>query len=577
MNERRGKDSDEDNNNKLYVNDSSIDFKGRVPLRVRATTGCWKAAFFILAIEFIERLSNFGIGTNLITYMTKVMQQDLETAVNSVNIWSGVTAVMPLVGAFVADSYTGAYAMILFSGLSLLTMAEYIPSLKPCTTCEHGNKKHEVVFYLAIYLVSFATGGYKPCLQSFGADQFDENNPMERKQKMSFFNWWNISLCCGIFFGVTLIVYMQDNVAWGLGFLILAITMAVSLLVFICGRPFYRYKNSPLGSPLTTLLQVFVAAFVKRNLPSPSDPSFLYEVSMSPAKPSLSHTDRLRCLDKAAIIEDDGNDGPSSRWRLASVTQVEELKLVINIIPIWLSCLVFGVGIAQGTTFFVKQGSVMNRRLSKHFEIPPATLFIMTAIGMFITIALYDKVLLPYARKSTKNERGINILTRMGIGMTILIIAIIVSALIETKRLTSVRNGVTLSAFWLAPQFLLLGIGDGFSLVGMQEYFYDQVPDSMRSIGLALYLSVIGVGSFLSTFFIIIVNNFSTNKWIGKDLNSSRLDYFYWFLTAIFVVNLCVYVYLARNYRYKSVQRRIGEVQRIFDEDMKLEEKYVVV
>ncbi|KAH9602819.1 hypothetical protein KSS87_004887 [Heliosperma pusillum] len=440
-------------------------------------------------------------------------------------------------------------------------MAEYIPSLKPCTTCEHGNKKHEVLFYLAIYLVSFATGGYKPCLQSFGADQFDENNAKERRQKMSFFNWWNISLCCGIFFGVTLIVYMQDNVAWGLGFLILAITMAVSLLVFICGRPFYRYKNSPLGSPLTTLLQVFVAAFVKRNLPSPSDPSFLYEVSMSPDKSSLSHTDRLRCLDKAAIIEDDGNDGqPASQWRLARVTQVEELKLVINMIPIWLSCLVFGVGIAQGTTFFIKQGSVMNRRISKHFEIPPATLFIMTAIGMVITVALYDKVLLRYVRKSTKNERGINILTRIGIGMAILVIAIIVSALVETKRLTSARNGVKLSAFWLAPQFLLLGIGDGFSLVGMQEYFYDQVPDSMRSMGLALYLSVIGVGSFLSTFLIIVVNKLSTKKGIGKDLNNSRLDYFYWFLTVIFVVNLCVFVFLARNYRYKNVQKRVSDV-----------------
>ncbi|XP_074287290.1 protein NRT1/ PTR FAMILY 5.6-like [Silene latifolia] len=564
MNVTKGKDSDEDNT-KMYVHDSSIDFKGRVPLR--ASTGCWKAAFFILAIEFSEKLSYFGIGTNLITYMTKVMQQDLETAVKSVNIWSGVTAVMPLVGAFVADSYTGAYAMILFSaslyvcGLSLLTMAEYIPTLKPCTTCEHGNKKHEVLFFLAIYLVSLATGGYKPCLQSFGADQFDENNAKERKQKMSFFNWWNISLCCGIFFGVTLIVYMQDNVAWGLGFLILALTMAVSLLVFIFGRPFYRYKNSPLGSPLTTLLQVFVAAFVKRNLPSPFDPSFLYEGSKSPGKPSLSHTNRLRCLDKAAIIEEDQeNDGPASRWRLASVTQVEELKLVIHMIPIWLSCLVFGVGIAQGTTFYVKQGSLMNRRLSKHFEIPPATLFIMTAIGMVITVALYDKVLLPLVRKSTKNERGINILTRMGIGMFILIIAIIISALVEKKRLTSARNGVSLSAFWLAPQFLLLGIGDGFSLVGMQEYFYDQVPDSMRSMGLGLYLSVIGVGSFLSTFLIIIVNKFSTKKWIGKDLNHSRLDYFYWFLTVIFVVNLCVYVYLARNYRYKNVERRVSDV-----------------
>ncbi|KAK9742412.1 hypothetical protein RND81_03G170900 [Saponaria officinalis] len=557
---------------KKYVHDSSLDFKGRVPLR--HSTGSWKASFFIIAIEFSERLSYFGIATNLITYMTKVMQQDLKTAANSVNIWSGVTAVMPLVGGFLADSYTGGFTMILLSailyvlGLTLLTMSQYIPTLKPCTKCDHPNKSHEVVFYLAIYLVSVATGGYKPCLQSFGADQFDDDNAKERKQKMSFFNWWNVSLCCGIFFGDTLIVYMQDNVAWGIGFLILALTMGVSVLVFIIGRPFYRFRPSK-GSPFVPLFKVFVAAFAKRSLSSPSDSSLLYEGSVSSDKRLLSHTDRLRFFDKAAIIEDNDpiNNGAIRKneqinpWRLASVTQVEELKLIINMVPIWLTCLVFGIGISQGTTFFIKQGSVMNRRISKHFEIPAASLFIMTAIGMMVTVCVYDKVLLPYLRRSTGNERGISILTRMGIGMVILIIATIVSALVENKRLTSELNGTTLSAFWLAPQFLLIGMGDGFSLVGMQEYFYEQVPDSMRSLGLAFYLSVIGVGSFMSTFLIMIVDSFSGKnggkKWIGKDLNSSRLDYFYWFLTVIFAVNMCFYVYLSRNYKYKKVQRKV--------------------
>lgn len=44
-----------------------------------------------------------------------------------------------------------------------------------------------------------------------------------------------------------------------------------------------------------------------------------------------------------------------------------------------------------------------------------------------------------------------------------------------------------MSVFWLAPQFLIIGVADGFALVGLQEFFYDQVPDSMRSTGIALY------------------------------------------------------------------------------------------
>ncbi|XP_010691634.2 protein NRT1/ PTR FAMILY 5.6 [Beta vulgaris subsp. vulgaris] len=567
--------NDEDIMKVQQVHDSSYDYKGRIPLR--ASTGSWKASFFIIAIEFSERLSYFGIATNLITYMTKVMHQDLKTAANSVNIWTGVTTVMPLLGGFLADAYTGRYFMILFSavlyvlGLGLFTMTQYITSLKPCKTtpnsCDHASKVHEVVFFVAAYLVALATGGYKPCLESFGADQFDDDHSKERKQKMSFFNWWNIALCSGLFVGVTLIVYVQDYVSWGIGFLILTITMGISVIVFVLGRPFYRYRN-PHGSPLTPLLRVFVAAVVKRNLPCPSDSSLLYEVPNSAKFQGrlLSHTNRLRFFDKAAIIEEHESNGVAlkqqSPWRLATVTQVEELKLIITMIPIWLTCLVFGIGIAQGSTFFIKQGSAMDRRIFKNFEIPAASVYTLTAVGMITSVAFYDKVLLPYLRRSTGNERGINILTRIGIGMVILIISMMISALVERARLKASLQGKIIHVFWLAPQFLVIGIGDGFSLVGMQEYFYDQVPDSMRSLGMAFYLSTIGVGSFLSTFLIIMVDSITGMKggkiWIGKDLNHSRLDYFYWLLMIIFVLNIFVFVFLVKNYKYKNVHRSVA-------------------
>lgn len=182
--------------------------------------------------------------------------------------------------------------------LGVFTMSQYIPSLRPCNTtlnsCEQVSKVHELVFFIAAYLMALATGGYKPCLESFGADQFDDSHSEERKQKMSFFNYWSIALCTGLFLGVTLIVYVQDYVSWGLGFLILTITMVVSVFVFILGRPFYRYKVA-LGSPLTPLLHVLVAAVAKRKLHCPA-PSLLYEAPHTGKlqRRRLGHTNRLR-------------------------------------------------------------------------------------------------------------------------------------------------------------------------------------------------------------------------------------------------------------------------------------------
>ncbi|EXC19370.1 putative peptide/nitrate transporter [Morus notabilis] len=341
----------ENDEDQKWVYDSSVDHKGKVPLR--ASTGVWKASLFIIPIELSERLNYFGISTNLITYLTKIIHQDLNMAAKNVNYWSGVTTVIPLVGAFLADSYTGRFTMVLFSsifylmGLFLLTMSQFIPSLKPCSTtigmCNKPRKIHEVVFFLALYMISIGTGGHKPCLESFGADQFEDDHPAEQRKKMSFFNWWNFALCCGLFLGVTVIVYVQDYVSWGLSYLILTITMAMSIVTFCAGRSCFRYRV-PQGSPLTPMLQVFVAAMRKRNMTCPSDPALLYEVPKSQKIQGrlLSHTNRLGFLDKAAIIEENDkkstiNEKKHDPWRLATVTKVEEVKLLLNTVPIWLT------------------------------------------------------------------------------------------------------------------------------------------------------------------------------------------------------------------------------------------------
>ena len=245
-------------------------------------------------------------------------------------------------------------------------------------------------------------------------------------------------------------------------------------------------------------------------------------------------------------------------------TNVEEVKLILTTIPIWLASLTFSLCLAQPATLFVKQAAATNLHITAGFSIPPASLYSVGATAMIATVVAYDRALVPLLRKSFGNERGPNILQRIGLGMAISIAAMAVAALVETKRLGLARNEAkTMSLLWLVPQFVIYGIADGFCLVGLQEYFYDQVPNSMRSLGIALYLSVIAVGSFLSSLFIYVVDNVTEringrtrNGWIGKDLSTSRLDKFYWLLAVMSALNLCVYVFIARAYTYKSVERR---------------------
>ncbi|OIT27571.1 protein nrt1 ptr family 5.7, partial [Nicotiana attenuata] len=72
---------------------------------------------------------------------------------------------------------------------------------------------------------------------------------------------------------------------------------------------------------------------------------------------------------------------------------------------------------SQAATFFIKQGVQLNRKIIHNFEIPPASIFALAAVGMIISVTIYEKILVPVLRRATGNERGISILQRIGIGM----------------------------------------------------------------------------------------------------------------------------------------------------------------
>jgi dipeptide/tripeptide permease len=265
-------------------------------------------------------------------------------------------------------------------------------------------------------------------------------------------------------------------------------------------------------------------------------------------------------------VEPGAGEDACGPWRLATVTQVEETKLVLAMVPIWVCTLPFGMAVAQVSTFFIKQGSVMDRRLGPHLEAPAASVFALSAVAMIATVAAYDKALVPYLRRATGGERGISILGRVGIGMAFAIAGLGVAAAVERRRLLSAGAArPSTSVLWLVPQFALMGVADGFALVGLQEYFYEQVPDGMRSLGIGLYLSVIGAGSFLSSLVITAADRASSRGgragWFAKDLNRSRLDLFYWLLACISAVNLAFYALVATKCSYKQTVRagRVGD------------------
>ncbi|XP_022155213.1 protein NRT1/ PTR FAMILY 5.10-like [Momordica charantia] len=551
--------------------EGAVDYQGR-PVH-RSNSGGWRSAALIIGVEVAERFAYYGVSSNLINFLTDQLGQSTAMAAANVNAWSGAASLLPLLGAFLADSFLGRFRTILLSsalyvlGLGLLTLSATFPSpnISACQG-QHTQKAvpcspsdaQVILFFSSLYLVAVAQGGHKPCVQAFGADQFDGQHPEETKAKSSFFNWWYFCISLATFATVNILNYVQDNLSWVLGFGIPFIAMVLALLVFLLGTRRYRYSNTgDEENPFVRIGRVFITALRNWRLTSSE---IAHEEEIRGLLPHHSSR-QFRFLDRALVVPKSSKEG----GRACSVSEVAEAKAVLRLGPIWVTCLAYAVVFSQSSTFFTKQGVTMDRLIVSGFEIPAASLQSFISLSIVISLPIYDRVLIPIARNFTGKPSGITMLQRIGIGMLLSALSMIIAASIELKRLKTAEEyglvdlpkaTVPLSIWWLVPQYVLFGVADVFTMVGLQEFFYDQVPSGLRSIGLSLYLSIFGVGSFLSSFIISAIVNLTSGdgkeSWLDNNLNKAHLDYFYWLLSGLSTIGLAAFLCFARTYIYNK-------------------------
>lgn len=552
-------------------------------------TGGWIAAFFIFGNEMAERMAYFGLSVNMVAFMFYVMHRPFEVSANAVNNFLGISQASSVLGGFLADAYLGRYWTIaIFTNIYLAgltgiticaTMKTLVPNQDECNqlalllgNCEPAKSWQMLYLYTVLYVTGFGAAGIRPCVSSFGADQFDERDRDYKAHLDRFFNFFYLSVTVGAIVAFTAVVYLQIKHGWGSAFGSLAVAMGMSNLVFFLGTPLYRHRL-PGGSPLTRVAQVLVAAFRKRNDSFHSSEFVgLYELpgkrSAIKGSSKIAHTDDFRCLDKAALrLKEDG--ACPSPWKLCTVTQVEEVKILVKLIPIPTCTIMLNLVLTEFLTLSVQQAYTLNTHIGR-LKLPVTCMPVFPGLSIFLLLSLYYSVFVPVSRRITGHPHGASQLQRVGIGLAVSILSVAVAGIFESyRRHYSIQHGYEasfltpmpeLTAYWLLIQYCLIGIAEVFCIVGLLEFLYEEAPDAMRSIGSAYAAVAGGLGCFGATILNNIVKAVTGDaeqrrpSWLSQNINTGRFDYFYWLLTVLSVINFCAFLYAACRYQYRTKQ-----------------------
>ncbi|GMP45167.1 hypothetical protein CsSME_00013779 [Camellia sinensis var. sinensis] len=335
---------------------------------------------------------------------------------------------------------------------------------------------------------------------------------------------------------------------------------------FISDTYLSRFKTCILFGSIEVV--VFVAAIRNRKLPIPETTKELHEIhDKEPRTGSeiLERTDQFKFLDQAAIISTTQDASTSSinpgPWNMCTVTQVEETKIVVRMLPIILSTVFMNTCLAQLQTFTIQQSTTMDRSLLG-FQVPGPSIPVIPLVFMFLLIPVYDRIFVPIVRKFTGIPTGITYLQRIGVGLVLSAISMAVAGFVETHRKSvAVKHNMVDSAgplpvtvFLLGFQFAIFGLADMFTLVGLLEFFYAESSSGMKSLGTAISWCSLAFGYFLSSVMVEVVNRVSGGWLASNNLNRDKLNYFYWLLAGLSVVNFGAYLVCSSWYRYKKVE-----------------------
>lgn len=448
-----------------------------------------KSVWFIMGNELCERFSFYGFKTILALYLHKYLLFSEDHSTTIVHAFIFLAYAFPIFGGWLSDSVLGKFWTI-FSLSIVYCIGNIVISITaiPGVT---GSPPHWWGVALGLLLVALGTGGIKPCVSSFGGDQFE---PTQAELMASFFSMFYMSINIGSTVSTFITPSIRENFGYPFAFGLPAVLLIVATIIFTIGKPAYKHK--PPGENVFKVLFSVIKSGITQSLKSDREP--------------VDHW-----LDRAKTKHPSG--------------KVDDVKSALSVIKCLLPLIIFWSLFDQHASRWVFQAERMDRSLGKLY----LTSDQVTALNPFFIITfvpLFDRVFYPFTRKFGVETYP---LRRISIGFIFTALAFICSGVLELFVMNFPHR---VSVFLQIPQYLLLCWGEVMVSITGLEFAYSQAPESMKSIMQAFYLMTTALGN-------VIVATVAEVSFLPQSIE-------FFFFACLMLLGLLVFLLLVRNYEY---------------------------
>ncbi|DAZ96056.1 TPA: hypothetical protein N0F65_000051 [Lagenidium giganteum] len=543
-----------------------------------------QVCLFILIMELAERLSYYGINQGLKNFMQAIGWSAVSASALK-STWTSICYLSPLLGAYIADEKWGRFKTILIFGV-WYCIGDFLVAISAYPTIMANSAIVNPIFVIGLFLgIGVGTGAIKSNVITFGADQFDPHDPSEVAQKETYFSYFyfciNVGACVSYGYLSVLSVEGSGAIPASYGYfatyMICAAVMALAIVILVVG--YSRYVHMPpkkgamstLGNVLVRSIPysfgakmivlgfvVFLVAFILNVIAAflsghgktgehisflagalivvgcfcwiyyGMDPSFLDNSKLSSGGPFDHHL-------------------------------VDEIKKVVRVLPFASFTIIWQCAYDQTDANFQSMTQQCDLRLNTNdresAQVPGAMLGVFAPIVVVIVVPILDAFIYPlYTRGAGKPPSAFG---KAFVGLLIACTAVFWAGIFETIRRDSGPIEPTLrdngskqpmnNLYWAAaiPNYVLIALAECLVNVTAYDVFYSEVPSFLKSTCQAINLFMVSMGSILTSVFTIMFQSY-----IPNNLNDGHLEYMYYTVGAVSVINLALFVVVMRKMQF---------------------------